>query len=166
MFKVLLSTAIAGLVALGGASVANATETAPVANDAAVAPIDIRMSPLTGLPGSTEYYWTSYGEKFQFEVLLTHVGEERERGVTVFLSVPEALDVQSWGDRWSCEDTVGGIDCHHPDLVVPDEAWPVLYFEADPDYYAYIEDTIDVYATTADYEFAHEGVHYINDSRR
>ncbi|MET8764553.1 hypothetical protein [Lentzea sp. NPDC004782] len=90
------------------------------------------------------------------------VGEENEQGVTVFLSVPGRLDVRSWGDGWSCEDTEGGIDCHHGDLVVPGEAWPELFFRATPE--DYIRDAIDVYATTGDYDAAHEGVHYLNDT--
>ncbi|MFD1148269.1 hypothetical protein [Saccharothrix hoggarensis] len=119
------------------------------------------MTPAGGLIRGTEYDWATRG-MFEFDVLLTHIGDEYEHGVTMFLSMPERIDVVSWGDGWSCEDTIGGIDCYHPELVVPDEAWPVLHFKAYPE--AHIRDTIDVYATTADFEFAHEGVNYFNDT--
>ncbi|SES41927.1 hypothetical protein [Lentzea albida] len=159
MIKALLCTAVAAVVACAGGSAANAAEGEP-------APIDIRMS-VDGSQGVAHVfegrtYWVSR-TAFDFTVLLTDVGDEDEQGVTVFLSVPDELDVQSWGDGWTCEDTEGGIDCHHPDLVVPGEAWPELYSRADPNQ-QYIVDSIDVYATTGDYEASHEGVHYKNDT--
>jgi hypothetical protein len=157
MIRTLLSTAVAGVVAFSVAPVANAAETAP---------IDIRMTLDT--PGMREYvdedgtHWEGRG-LFDFSVLLTDVGSENEEGVTMFLSVPPPpMDVQAWGDGWSCEDTEGGIACYHPDLVVPGEAWPELHFRAWPN--DYIRDTIDVYATTGDYDPSHEGVHYFNDT--
>jgi hypothetical protein len=157
MIKTLLSTAVAGVIAFSGASAANAAETAP---------IDIRMT-LDKTGGIFEYvwedgvHWNGRGA-FTFSVLLTDVGSANEQGVTMFLSVPDGLDVQSWGDGWSCEDAEGGIDCHHGDLVVPGEAWPELHFRGSPD--DYMLDTIDVYATTGDYSPSHEGVHYFNDT--
>jgi hypothetical protein len=160
MIKSLLCAAAAGVVAFSGASAANAAE-------GETAPIDIRMA----LDGSAlvQYvedngttHWMGRGT-FDFSVLLTDVGEGNEQGVTVFLSVPDELDVQSWGDGWSCEDTEGGLDCHHADLVVPGEAWPELHFRGLP-YENYILDSIDVYATTGDYEASHEGVRYKNDT--
>lgn len=156
MIKALLSATVAGLVAFAGAPAAHAAETAP---------IDIRMT-LDKAQDVWESvredgtYWSSRGS-FDFSVLLTDIGEENEQGATVFLSVPDELDVQSWGDGWSCEDTEGGIDCHHPDLVVPGEAWPELYFRANSA--VYVRDTIDVYASTGDYAPSHEGVHYYKD---
>lgn len=157
MIRTLLSTAVAGVVAFSVAPVANAAETAP---------IDIRMT-LDETSMIREYvaedgtHWAGRG-LFDFSVLLTDIGGENEQGVSVFLSVPDTLDVRSQGDGWSCEDTEGGIDCYHPDLVVPGEAWPELHFRAWPN--DYIRDTIDVYATTGDYDPAHEGVHYFNDT--
>jgi hypothetical protein len=159
MIKTLLSVAVAGLVAFSGASTANAAvgETAP---------IDIRMTLEESRwifmhDGPNGQSWEGRGP-FDFSVLLTDVGEGNQQGVTVFLSVPDVLDVQSWGDGWTCEDTEGGIDCHHPDLVVPGEAWPELHFRGIPS--DYVRDTIDVYATTGDYEPSHEGVRYFNDT--
>ncbi|MDX8143017.1 hypothetical protein SK854_12895 [Lentzea sp. BCCO 10_0061] len=160
MIKALLCAAVTGVIALSGASVANAA-----AGEAA--PIDIRMTldqtvDTRQSVDANGTHWQSRGP-FDFSVRLTDVGEANEQGVTVFLSVPDALDVQSWGDGWSCEDTEGGVDCHHADLVVPGEAWPELYFRAQPTEYVF--DTIDVYATTGDYEATHEGVsYYLNAS--
>ncbi|MFD4640934.1 hypothetical protein ACFWN2_26745 [Lentzea sp. NPDC058436] len=161
MIKALLCAAVAGVVAFSGTSVANAAE-------GETAPIDIRMSLDTSATTyervtETGVRWVSRGP-FDFSVQLRDVGDENEQGATVFLSVPELLDVQSWGDGWSCEDTDGGIDCYHPDLVVPGEAWPVLYLRAFPVNYG--NDTIDVYATTGDYEPTHEGVEYYLDTSR
>ncbi|NKE61905.1 hypothetical protein FXN61_36160 [Lentzea sp. PSKA42] len=159
MIKTLLSATVAGLVAFSGASTASAAE-------GETAPIDIRMtlhesSMIHEYPGEDGPLWSGRG-MFDFSVLLTDVGEGNEQGVTVFLSVPDTLDVRSWGDGWSCEDTEGGIDCYHPDLVVPGEAWPELHFRGFPS--NHVQDTIDVYATTGDYAPAHEGVHYFNDT--
>jgi hypothetical protein len=153
MFKALLTTAVAGLVALAGAPSANATE-------GDTAPIDIWMKSTHGVPGDTDYWYTR--GRFGFSVLLTDIGEENMQGVTVFLSIPEELDVQSSGDGWVCEDTEGGVDCRHPNLVVPDEAWPELHFEAYSN--EHIHDTIDVYATTGDYSPSHEGVTWFSDT--
>jgi hypothetical protein len=157
MFKVLLSTAVAGLVAFAGAPAAHAAETAP---------IDIRMTleEADDVRESVEedgVHWGGRGS-FTFSVLLTDVGPGNEQGVTVFLSVPDGVDVQSWGDGWSCEDTEGGVDCYHGDLVVPGEAWPELNFRAIP--YLHLQDTIDVYASTGDYAPSHEGVHYFSNT--
>ncbi|MFD4672164.1 hypothetical protein ACFWNN_20695 [Lentzea sp. NPDC058450] len=157
MIKALLCTAVAGVVAFSGASVANAAEPAP---------IDIRMI-LGDSPMAYEYvdvggtHWTSR-RGFDFSVRLTDIGDENEQGVTVFLSVPDELDVQARGDGWTCGDTEGGIDCRHSDLVVPGEAWPDLHFRAQP--LDYVRDTIDVYATTGDYAASHEGVTYHLDA--
>ncbi|MGI5504871.1 hypothetical protein [Lentzea sp. CA-135723] len=157
MIKALLCTAVAGVVAFSGVSTANAAETAP---------IDIRMTLATSptafenvYPGGT--YWSTHGE-FDFSVRLRDVGTENQQGVTVFLSVPDTLDVQVRGDGWTCEDTEGGVDCHHADLMVPYEAWPELYVHGLPD--DYVLDSIDVYATTGDYEASHEGVYYQNET--
>jgi hypothetical protein len=56
--------------------------------------------------GESGTHWSTRG-MFDFSVLLTDIGEENEQGVIVFLSVPDSVDVQSWGDGWSCEDTEG-----------------------------------------------------------
>ncbi|GLZ30413.1 hypothetical protein Lesp02_26020 [Lentzea sp. NBRC 105346] len=140
----------AALLAAGFVPTASAADETP--------PVSIQLTPGKGMWENSYSGWWEARSISSFTARFTDTGSDNLRGLTVFISVPGEYELYSYsGDRWDCWDTEGGYDCHIDDLVVPGEAWPELTVTGYVRDHMNQPDSIDVYATTGAYGWAHAG---------
>ncbi|TWP45189.1 hypothetical protein FKR81_39595 [Lentzea tibetensis] len=157
MFKTAAAVCAAAALSLAASPLAHASDEP--------SPVSIDLDRGMGMGVDREGTWTANTFGY-FTVDLSDAADENLDEVSVFVSVPDAVEVADYsGDDWDCWDVDGGIECHNPQLMVPGEAWPTLTV------HLYVHDhmddvgSIDVYATTGDFGPAHEGVPFQTNTR-
>ncbi|TWP45190.1 hypothetical protein FKR81_39600 [Lentzea tibetensis] len=149
MFKVVAAVCAAAALSLAVSPAAQASEPSPVA---------IQLTPRDGLRVDEDGTWIADQDDFYFRVSTSDAGDENLDELTLFVSIPDEIELFTISAEWECWDVDGGVECHNPRLMVPGESWPDLLIYARVHDEMDAPDSIDVYATTGEYGPAHEGV--------
>jgi hypothetical protein len=143
---------------------------APAASADVTGPLKVELAKGRGVVETAPDYWYVHSTSFEFSVTVTDVGTVNDTDAVVFVSLPASVDVVGYNaeDNWQCvdrwdDDVRLGVDCVNTDIVVPQEAWPVLKLKAMGNQHTV--DTIDAYATSEQgVEEAHDGVGFFLDT--